>query len=144
MTTEEKLTEELETEQEEIETTDTDTDQGDVEEIKAENERLRKQNEKLKEKKQKAIEKSQKKAVYVDELEQFYATKKQQEWFEQNFPDKDYEAINAVAQAKGVDIKEAANILGWSSTSSGMTGRDVRKVDSKTAKEQLDRRKKVL
>jgi len=143
MTTEELLNEEVETDQED-ETTEIDVDQDDVEAIKAENEKLRKQNDKLKDKKKKAIDKSQKKAVYVDELEQFYASKKQQEWFESNFPDKDYEAVSAVAEAKGVDVKEAANILGWSSTSSGMTGRDVRKVDSKTAKEQLERRKKML
>jgi len=91
--------------------TEEDQDADDVEAIKAENERLRKQNEKLKHKKAKAIDKSAKQTIYKEELEEFYKEKKQQEWFEQTHPNMDYEAIKAVANAKGTDMQEAIKIL---------------------------------
>jgi homoaconitase/3-isopropylmalate dehydratase large subunit len=83
----------------------------DVEAIKAENERLRKQNEKLKHKKHKAIEKSTKQAIDRQELEGFYKEMKQKEWFKETHPGVDYQAIKAVAEAKGTDMQEAMKIL---------------------------------
>ena len=104
---------EIENQNIDIEETNVESDEeaGNVEEIKAENERLRKQNQKLKLKKAKAIEKSAKQAIDRQELEGFYREMKQKEWFKETHPGVDYEAIKAVADAKGTDMQEAMKIL---------------------------------